>query len=120
MGRQETPMRGSKPILVGVDEGGGVGGAGEGACGDWEARTGETAAKGLWRGGYVEVDEAAVELGEGGAVLPAQAGVDGEVGADAPVVGDEGVVDGLAEVLVGVAEGDGAGVGHAQEEVGEV
>ncbi len=80
--------------------------------------------RGRSRGGKVwsdvEVDEAVLELGDRRTVLPAHAGVDGEVGQDAPVVGRVGVVDGLAEILVGVAERDRAGVRHAEEEVGKI
>jgi hypothetical protein len=57
---------------------------------------------------------------EGGLELVAEACVDGEVGVDAPVVLKEDIVGGGAEVGIGAAEADGAGLGEAEEEVGEV
>ncbi len=71
-------------------------------------------------GSHVEIDQAPVNLGDRRAILPAQAGIDREVGQDTPVIGGVGVVDRFAEIFVRVAEGDGAGVGHADEEVGQV
>src|SRR5712671_3922752 len=67
----------------------------------------------------VEVHQASVEFGDGRAVFPADSGVQGEAGTHAPVIGDVGVVDRCAKVLVGVAESDGAGVRDAQKKVGE-
>src|SRR6185312_130437 len=71
-------------------------------------------------GGDIEVDQAVVTLGDGGGVLPAHAEVEGQARAGAPVVGEEQVVGALAEVLVGVAEGEALGVGGAEQEILEV
>ena len=47
-------------------------------------------------------------------------GVQREAGAEPPVVGEIGVLHGRAEIFVGVAEGEGHRVGHAEQEIGEV
>ena len=54
------------------------------------------------------------------AVVPADAEVDGELLAHAPVVGHVDVVGGGAEVEVAVAVAQGAGVGAAEQEAGEI
>ena len=68
----------------------------------------------------VEVDEAAEKLRDGRAILPANAGVERELWRHAPVVGHIFVVDGFAEIFVGIAIGDGAGVGNTEEKVGKI
>src|ERR1700722_10312361 len=67
----------------------------------------------------VQIDQIVEEFSHRSAILPADAGVDGELGTDAPIVRGIGIVDGLTEVFVRVSEGDGATIRNANEEVGE-
>ena len=71
-------------------------------------------------GGDIQVHQAPEELRDRRAVLPAQPAVDRERRAEAPVVIHEGVVIRGAKVLVGIAVGDRARVGNAEQESGEV
>ena len=69
-------------------------------------------------GRHVEVHEPSEQLGERRFVLPSQPGVEGQAGAQPPVVGDVDLVGGRAQVFVGVAERDRAGARDAQQEIG--
>ena len=71
-------------------------------------------------GREVEVDQPAFQFGQRRAVIPSKAGVDGEVGANTPVVADVEVRKRLAKVLIGVAVSERTGIRDAEEEVGEV
>jgi len=68
----------------------------------------------------VQIHQAAIQLGNGSAIFPAHSRVQRELRIDPPIVIDESVVDGLPEILIGVAEGDGAGVRNAQQKIGKV
>src|ERR1035437_3780004 len=67
--------------------------------------------------GDVQVHQAAVFLGDWGAVLPTHTGIDGEGGVDPPVVQEVGVIGSRAEVLIGVAERNIAPSHDALQEV---
>ena len=70
--------------------------------------------------GDVEVDEASIEFIDGRGVLPAKTEGEGEIRLETPIVTDVEIGLEGAEIFVGVAESDGAGVGDAGEEIGEV
>ena len=71
-------------------------------------------------GGHVEIHKAVFQFRHGRAVFVPRAGIDGEDGQHAPVVGGIRVVNRLTEILVGVAEGDGACIRNADEKVGNI
>ena len=71
-------------------------------------------------GSNIKIHQPPMNLGERRTVIPANAGIDGEIGLDPPVVRHIEVVNRLAEILVRVAVGDGAGIRYANEEVGQV
>jgi hypothetical protein len=71
-------------------------------------------------GNDIEIYQAAVELRDGRAVLPADPGVEGEARAHTPIIRKVEVIRRGAEVLVGVAAGNGASVGDAEQEAGEI
>ena len=68
----------------------------------------------------VQVHQPPVLFGGGSPIFPAQAQVQAESRADAPIVGHKSVGNGFPKILVGVAERDRAGVRHAEQEVRQV
>ena len=68
----------------------------------------------------VQVHQASVLFGDRRAVIPAQAPLHGERRAYDPVVIDKQVVHAGLEILIGVSEGDCAGVRNSQKETGEI
>ena len=64
--------------------------------------------------GEVKVDQTPVLFSDGRTVFPAQARVQSEAGADAPIVSEVGIGKVGSEIFIGIAEGDGTGVGDAE------
>ena len=71
-------------------------------------------------GSNVEIHQASIQFRDGRAVFPAHSGIQGEGGADAPIVGEKGVIERVAKIFVGVAERDGGSVGNAQQKIREI
>src|SRR5262245_18025942 len=69
---------------------------------------------------HLEVYETPVQLADRRAVFPPNAEIQGEAGAQSPIVCDVSSRPRRAEILVRVAEGDRAGVGDAEQEPGEI
>ena len=67
-----------------------------------------------------QVHQPVVQLGDGRRIVPAQAEDQAELGRDPPVVVDEKIVAGAAEIFVGVAVADRGGGRNAQQEIGQV
>src|SRR5579871_2245523 len=70
-------------------------------------------------GSDIEVYQTAVLFRNGFFVFPAQSGVQSEAWVDSEVVVDESIPYRLAEIFVGVAEGDRTCVGYARRKIPE-
>ena len=104
-----------KPAAISVDQAGRVLLARQRAC---PARDDGADRRKVRR--HVQVHETSVKFRGRRLVFPARTRLHGERRAEAHVVGDVGVGRKGAQILVGVSEGNRAGTGNAEHEVGEV
>ena len=108
--------RGSKAALIGTDQRIRIVLAGQ--CADWIARHHRNF--GRKSGNNVEIHQASIQFREWRAVLPSHPGVQRQSRADAPIVGEKGVIQGSAKVFVGIAECDGSRVRNTQQKIREI